>query len=119
MQTLEINGMYFHAFHGCLPEEGKLGGKYRVDVCIEADFNEIADSDDLSKTADYENVFLVVEAEMQKPSKLIEAVAKRACLSLAGEYPWAKRIKVTITKYDPPVKGRRIAEAKINWEWLA
>lgn len=119
MQTLEINGMYFHAFHGCLPEEEKLGGRYRVDVSIVADYNVAADSDELDKTADYERVFQIVEAEMGKPSKLIEAAAKRACLSLSVEYPWAKRINVILTKYDPPVKGRRIAEAKINWEWVA
>lgn len=119
MQTLEINGMYFHSFHGCLPEESELGGRYRVDVSINADFNEAADSDNLDKTADYERVFQIVKAEMDKPSKLIEAAAKRACLGLSIEYPWAKRINVNLTKYDPPVKGRRIAEAKINWEWLA
>ena len=119
MQTLEINGMYFHAFHGCLPAEEQLGGKYRVDVSIEADFSQAAISDELAKTADYERVFNLVDEEMAKPSKLIEAVAKRVSEALASEYRWAERINIVIIKYDPPISGRRIAEAKMTWQWTA
>ena len=30
--TIEVNGIKLYAFHGCLPEEGKIGGNYIVDV---------------------------------------------------------------------------------------
>jgi dihydroneopterin aldolase len=118
MNKLWVKGMRFHAFHGCLPEEAKLGGTYQVDVCIGADFESAACDDDLNKTADYEAVFKLVEVEMLQRSRLIEAVAKRISVSIQVAYPWSKEIKVILTKFNPPIEGRRITEAVIEWKWV-
>jgi 7,8-dihydroneopterin aldolase/epimerase/oxygenase len=117
MNKLYIKGMYFHAFHGCLAEEAKLGGKYKVDVCIEADHAKAAETDKLEFAADYEKIFLLVEEQMNRRSELIESVAKRIGDALGAEYGWAHSILVTLTKYDPPIKGRRISTAEMEWKW--
>jgi dihydroneopterin aldolase len=117
MNKLWVKGMRFHAFHGCLPEEEKLGGTYQVDVCIGADFEEAAEEDDLTKAADYEAVFKLVESEMLQRSKLIEAVAKRISESIQKAYPLSGEINVSLTKFNPPIEGRRITEAVIEWNW--
>ena len=117
MNRLWVKGMRFHAFHGCLPEEAKLGGTYQVDVCIGAGFESAASDDDLTKTADYEAVFKLTEKEMLLRSKLIEAVAKRISNSLQVAYPWSEEISVKLTKFNPPIIGRRITEAIIEWNW--
>lgn len=118
MNKLWVKGMRFHAYHGCLPEEAKLGGTYQVDVCISAGFEKAAEEDDLASAADYETVFKLVEVEMQQRSKLIEAVAKRVCKSLQSTYPWSNEIRVVLTKFNPPIDGRRITEARIEWNWV-
>ena len=50
---VEVNGIQLYAYHGCLPEEAKIGGNYCVDVSIETDFSEAAQEDNLTKTVDY------------------------------------------------------------------
>ena len=117
MNKLWVKGMRFHAFHGCLPQEEQLGGTYRVDICIGSDFNEAATSDDLEKTADYDSVFKLVEAEMQSRSKLIESVARRISEAVQSAYPWTDEVKVVLTKFNPPIDGRRISEAVVEWNW--
>ena len=117
MNKLWVKGMRFHAFHGCLVEEAKIGGTYEVDVCIGADFETAASEDILANTADYEQVFKLTEAEMLQRSKLIEAVAKRICEAIRNAYPWSEHVCVKLTKFNPPIGGRRITEAVIEWNW--
>ena len=31
---VEVNGIKLYAFHGCLPEEEKIGGNYLIDVYL-------------------------------------------------------------------------------------
>ncbi len=51
--TIEVVGIKIYAFHGCLPEEEKIGGNYLVDVMLNTDFSEAAKHDALEKTVDY------------------------------------------------------------------
>ena len=60
MQELFIEDIRLHAYHGCLEEEGRIGGKYRIDIKALADFNNCADTDDLNKTVDYVIVYELV-----------------------------------------------------------
>ena len=55
--TIEVNGIKLYAFHGCLPEEGKIGGNYIVDVTITTDFTEdIAKAIDDGKILDFSSI---------------------------------------------------------------
>ena len=38
--TIEVNGIKIYAFHGCLPEETKIGGHYLVDVHMVTNFQK-------------------------------------------------------------------------------
>ena len=74
---IEINGIKLYAFHGCLPEEEKIGGNYVVDVMLNTDFSSAAISDNLNETVDYVDVNRIVGEEMAIRSKLIEHVGQR------------------------------------------
>ena len=75
--TIHIDGINLYGFHGCLEEEGRVGGEYIVNVAMVVDFNEAATTDDLNLTIDYCTVFNICKTEMAIRSKLIEHVAKR------------------------------------------
>ena len=100
---VEINGIKLYAFHGCLPEEEKIGGHYRVDVYLETDFSEAASNDDLSKTVDYVVVNKIVQEEMAIRSKLIEHVGQRIYVQIKKT---VKNIDNTRKKY-PIIKNFR------------
>ncbi len=115
MQELFIEDIRLHAFHGCLDEEAKLGGKYRVDVKAVADFNACADTDNLEKTVDYVLVYQMVSEEMGIRSKMIETVAKRIAERLKKAYPWVSEWEVNLTKFSPPVQGN-LGQSRIVWK---
>jgi dihydroneopterin aldolase len=115
MQELFIEDIRLHAYHGCLEEEGRIGGKYRIDIKALADFNACADADDLNKTVDYAVVYDLVKEEMAVRSKLIETVAKRIALKLQAQYAWVSEWEVSLTKFNPPVGGS-LGQSRIVWK---
>lgn len=103
--TIEVNGIKIYAFHGCLPEEGKIGGHYLVDVMLNTDFSLAAATDDLQKTIDYVVVNKIVCDEMAIRSKLIEHVGQRIIDRLKSQIPSIEKIKLKVTKISPPING--------------
>lgn len=103
--TIEVNGIKIYAFHGCLDEEGRVGGNYVVDVMLNTDFSEAAIQDDLAKTIDYVIVNKIVSDEMAIRSKLIEHVGQRIINKIKNDIGGIQRIKVKITKICPPING--------------
>ena len=51
--TINIDGIKLYGYHGCLAEEGRVGGEYIVNVCLVVDFSDAALTDDLNLTIDY------------------------------------------------------------------
>ena len=102
---IHVNGIKLYAFHGCLPEEEKIGGHYRVDVMLNTDFSLAAQQDRLDQTIDYVIVNRIVSEEMAIRSKLIEHVGQRIVTRLKTEIPSIEKIKLTVTKISPPING--------------
>ena len=115
MGQIAIEGIELYAYHGCLEEESKIGGKYRVDIYVETDYAEASETDDLGKTVDYGQVYDIVKKEMAQRSKLIEHVARRIANNLAKSIKQKADYKVVLTKYQPPVNGP-LASCSVTWE---
>jgi 7,8-dihydroneopterin aldolase/epimerase/oxygenase len=103
--TIEVVGIKIYAFHGCLPEEEKIGGNYLVDVMLNTDFGEAATHDELEKTVDYVLVNKIVREEMAIRSKLIEHVGQRIVNRLRFEINAVTHLRVRVTKICPPING--------------
>ena len=103
--TIEVNGIKLYAFHGCLPEESKIGGNYIVDLTITTDFTGAATTDELIKTVDYVVVNQIVKEEMSVPSKLIEHVGQRIINRIKQEVKNIDALRVKVTKVCPPING--------------
>jgi dihydroneopterin aldolase len=103
--TVEVNGIKLYAFHGCLPEEAKIGGHYTVDVSVTTDFSSSFDTDDLNDTIDYVVINKIVKEEMSERSKLIEHVAKRMLIRFNKEIKGIDRAQIKVIKHCPPIEG--------------
>lgn len=103
--TIEVNGIKLYAFHGCLPEEGKIGGNYLVDVSLQTDFTEAAITDELIKTVDYVDINKIVKEEMAIRSKLIEHVGQRIFNRIKKEVKNVDKLKIKVVKICPPING--------------
>ena len=105
MGVIQVTGIKCYAYHGCLEEEGIIGGHYIVDIEIETDFENSASSDDLSKTIDYVVVYEIVKEQMDIRSKLIEHVAKRIYDAILKKWPTIHGASIKVTKLNPPIHG--------------
>ncbi len=86
-------------------EEGKIGSEYRVDVSVKANLTPSADSDDLIDTVDYVYINTIVKEEMAIRAKLLENVAKRIIQRVFNEIRLADKVKVSVSKINPPIGG--------------
>lgn len=105
MNKILVEGIKLYAYHGCMEEEGKIGGNYIVDVTMETDFSEAAETDDLTKTIDYVIVYNIVKKQMAIRSMLIENVGKRIITELKKELQGLIKVDLKITKLNPPMNG--------------
>ncbi|MBP8824338.1 MAG: dihydroneopterin aldolase [Flavobacteriales bacterium] len=105
MGLIEVKGIRLYAYHGCLSEEGRIGGHYRVDVAVEGDLARAERTDKLSDTIDYSRVTAIVVDQMAVRSKLIEQVAARILAALQKEWPHGMRWRVRLEKEHPPIPG--------------
>jgi len=106
MSLITIKGMEFFAYHGCFKEEQIIGTKFLVDLYIEADTIEAEETDKLTKTINYQIVYLLVKKEMAIKSKLLEHVGRRILKAVKKEFPKINSIKVNISKMNPPLGGK-------------
>ena len=105
MGVIEVNGIRVYAYHGCLNEEGSIGGHYQVDVTITGDFAKAERTDKLVDTIDYSRVTAIVKEQMAVRGKLIEHVGRRISDALKAEWVGDFHWKVRLTKEHPPVAG--------------
>lgn len=105
MGKILVEGIEVYAYHGCLEAEGKIGGKYIVDVELNTDLKVAAETDRLEETIDYVDVYKIVTREMAVRARLIEHVGKRILDSLMVSFPSLKMARVKVTKVNPPMNG--------------
>ena len=102
---VQVSGIEVYAYHGCMEEESRLGGKYLVDIEIETDFSQSAKTDQLIDTVDYVVIRKIVMKEMAIPSKLIEHVGYRILQNFKSTFPKIIKSKITVRKLSPPIEG--------------
>ena len=103
--TIELEGMEFKAYHGCLEREKVVGNDFVVDFRGEMDMSAAAESDDLRDAVNYAEIYEVIKEEMAKPSDLLEHVAGRIVKALEEKFPQFTSFSVRVSKKRPPVSG--------------
>jgi len=102
---IELLGMEFYAFHGCLEEEKDSGNDFTVDFRCRYPIKEAAQDDDLEKTLDYSHLYWIIAEQMRQPSDLLENVAARIFDAILEAYPEIVELELRVAKLNPPVGG--------------
>ncbi|KAA6304970.1 Dihydroneopterin aldolase, partial [termite gut metagenome] len=72
--SIFLENVVFHAYHGVLPQENKIGNCFIVNVRLKTNITSAVETDDLATTVDYADIYKVLKEEMDIPSKLLEHV---------------------------------------------
>ena len=103
--TIELEGMEFKAYHGCLEQEKVKGNFFTVDFRGELDLSAAAVSDNLNDTLNYGDIYDIISEEMSIPSELLENVAGRIVKEIEERFPQLLSFSVRVSKKRPPVDG--------------
>ncbi len=106
MGLISIENMEFFAYHGCFSEEQIIGTRFIVDLYIETNTAEAELSDKLSQTINYQEVFLLVKAQMAKKANLLEHVARRILTAVHENFPGIEYAEIKVAKMNPPLGGK-------------
>lgn len=103
--SIFIEGIKFHGFHGLTRMEREIGVRLAVDVRLELDLEPSGSRDSVKKTLDYRRVHeRVVEIGRARSHKLLESFAWTLIRQLLEEFP-AERVSVRVRKETPVLDG--------------
>jgi len=101
---IRLEDICLKAYHGVLPEEREKGNTFLVSVSLDVPKQRAVETDNLSDTINYKQVYDIVAEQMAIPSNLLEHVAGRIRQALLEAWPEAQ-VHVQIKKKNPPVGG--------------
>lgn len=93
----------FHAFHGVMPQERKVGADFAVTLRVKADLGRPVFSDNVDDTLNYAALYEVLKREMAQPSRLLEHIAGRIGQAVFDSFPQVETVDVMLTKLNPPM----------------
>jgi dihydroneopterin aldolase len=102
--TIFVNGLVLHAYHGVMPHEAKVGQPFVLDLVLNIDLGEASRSDTLKHTVSYEQLVKTAsEAFCSRRYRLVEAAAGAVAEAVLVRYPAADSIRVTVRKPHAPI----------------
>ena len=101
-----LEDVRFHAPHGFYEEEHRSGNEFSIDVEVESDIHSAATQDDLGGTVNYSTIYYLLQAEMKKPTQLLEALAFRMASRIQNQFPQVTSVKLRLRKLNPPLGGQ-------------
>jgi len=102
--TIFINGLVLHAYHGVMPHEGKVGQPFILDLALDIDLAQAAKSDKVADTISYDQVVRTAsDAFTTRRYKLIEAAGAAVADAVLAAYARVEQVRVTVRKPHAPV----------------
>lgn len=100
-----LEDVRFYAPHGFFKEEHLMGNEFRIDVEVEASITGAAQEDDLGGTVNYATIYYLLQAEMKKPTQLLEALAYRMANRIMNQFESVLSVHLRLRKLNPPLGG--------------
>lgn len=101
-----LEDVRLHAPHGYYDEENLMGNEFSIDVEVESSITMAATGDDLGGTVNYSTIHRLLQIEMRKPTKLLEALAYRMAKRIQDQFDDVQRVKLRLRKLNPPLGGK-------------
>ena len=91
------------SYHGVGEQETLVGNEFTVNLRLKVDIGRAMQTDDVTDTVSYADVYEAVKTEMAIPSRLLEHVAGRIVNRLFRDFPTIENIELSIEKRNPPM----------------
>ncbi|MEO0732902.1 MAG: dihydroneopterin aldolase [Bacteroidota bacterium] len=101
-----LEDVRIHAPHGFYEEEHRMGNEFSIDVEVEATITGAAQNDDLGGTVNYATIYYLLQAEMKKPTQLLEALAYRMGNRILNQFDSVRSVRLRLRKLNPPLGGK-------------
>jgi dihydroneopterin aldolase len=102
--TIFVNGLVLHAYHGVMPHEAKVGQPFVLDLVLEIDLTEASRTDQLKHTVSYELLVRTAsEAFCARRYRLVEAAGGAVADAVLDRYPQVRSIRITVRKPHAPI----------------
>ena len=102
--TIFVNGLVLHAYHGVMPHEAKVGQPFVLDIVLDIDLVEASRSDMLKHTVSYEQLVKTAsEAFSTRRYRLVEAAAGAIADAVLDRYRLVRSVRVTVRKPQAPI----------------
>ena len=106
METfLKIENIKLWARVGVLDEERKLGQLFSLDIFLWTDFEKCTVSDDIKKTIDYSKLVQILKDQSKKICCFTIEKYSNSILKMINQEFKLSRIKIILTKCNPPITG--------------
>ena len=106
METfLKIENIKLWARVGVLDEERQLGQLFSLDIFLWTDFDKCTANDDIKKTIDYSQLVKILKDQSQKICCFTIEKYSNAILEIIDEKFKFSKIKIILTKCNPPITG--------------
>jgi dihydroneopterin aldolase len=105
MEFIRLNNMIFYAHHGYYQAERELGQKFEVDLEFSCDLSKAIETDALSDTINYKDVFLRVSQVFSSYKfTLLETLADKIAHDLLKNFP-IESVKIRVRKPQVSLNG--------------
>ena len=105
MDIIKLTNIVFYAHHGYYKAERELGQRFELDIEVECDLTQAAETDDLKSTIDYRKVYsLAKDAFENYKFKLLETVAERIAIQILQKFN-VTAVLIRVRKPHVPLKG--------------
>lgn len=100
-----LDNIRFFAYHGVGKQERQVGNEFIVNLRLEVDITQAAETDNVEHTVSYADVYNSVKQEMDIPSNLLEHICGRIVKRILHTYPAVKSIELKLSKRNPPMEA--------------
>ncbi len=102
---IRLHNMMFYGYHGVSPAEKETGRRFEVDVELHVDVRAAADSDRLTDTVNYTQVYQAVEEILSREHfSLLETISERLAEAILSRFR-VDSVVIRVRKKIPPIPG--------------
>ena len=102
---LKIENIKLWARVGVLDEERQLGQLFSLDIFLWTDFDKSTANDDIKKTIDYSELIEILKDQSKKICCFTIEKYSNAILEIINQEFKLSKIKIILTKCNPPITG--------------